>query len=355
MTNYENHSLALIHFNDGKIYRGFYYEETNELAAQIIKIEDFKGSFTSAAFIPKRKKHYKSYFENGKLIKPFIKEPVEIFIDLNNPKCYKGLAVRLKNDAFIISDCNLYEQVEMGYIPFWVLWFMESKDYNHFLIDKISKLIKLNPECDLLIGNDNTNGSDKQYDYCCDCHRYDICYRYHVNDSIVNQKLYTDGKILIQIKDYFKKEYPDSDMASKKYDDLDPLDKIQMDELFNSIFEFCKFYLLPFCGCGWPDETAKVIRDYLQIINDHTTQILSKNKEISDKAFDIRNKRFKERFGFSHECENPIFQYFAYDLDNRGLTDHGSNITGSWITDLGKIVLYIFKLYFINKEEDKDE
>jgi len=354
MAYYENHSLALIHFNDGKIYRGFYYEETNELAAQIIKIEDFKGSFTSAAFAPKKRKHYNSYFKNGELIKEFTKEPVEIFIDLNNPKCYKGFAVRLKNDAFIISDCYLSDQVEMGYIPFWVLTYLTFNNFKSFIIDKVNNRVKFDPECDLLIGNENTNASDKQYDYCSNCHRHDICYEYHCKDSVINQKIYTDGEILIQIKDYFKKEYPDSDMASKEYDNLDPLNKIQMDELFINIFEFCKFYLLPFCGCGWPDGTAKAIRDYLQIVNDHTDMILSKNKEISDKAFSIRKEKMKERFGISNECENPIFQYFAYDLDNRGLTDHGSNITGSWITDLGKVVLYIFKLYFI-KEENNNE
>ena len=47
--------------------------------------------------------------------------------------------------------------------------------------------MKLNPYCDLLIGNIPENDSDEQYYECEDCHRFEICKKWHESHGIGDQ------------------------------------------------------------------------------------------------------------------------------------------------------------------------
>lgn len=69
--------------------------------------------------------------------------------------------------------------------------------------------------------------------------------------------------------------------------------------------------VLGFCCCGEPDKGLKIIRDVLDA---------------------IESREFKEEF---------VFHY--YILDKLGLTNHGSSIYYSWLSDAGEALLKILR------------
>lgn len=48
--------------------------------------------------------------------------------------------------------------------------------------------MKFDIYCDLLIGNRPENDSDNQYEECEDCHRYEICKKWHESKDIGDQQ-----------------------------------------------------------------------------------------------------------------------------------------------------------------------
>ena len=68
---------------------------------------------------------------------------------------------------------------------------------------------------------------------------------------------------------------------------------------------------LGICGCGCPDETYKAVHDMLGKFENHT----------------------------GINGETPYEYFMAYTLDHLGFIDHGTCITGSWLTDEGKELL----------------
>lgn len=68
---------------------------------------------------------------------------------------------------------------------------------------------------------------------------------------------------------------------------------------------------LGICGCGCPDETYKAVHDMLIGFAD-----------------------------YDGIAKGDPYEYFmAYTLDRLGFIDHGTCITGSWLTDNGKELL----------------
>ncbi len=106
------------------------------------------------------------------------------------------------------------------------------------------------------------------------------------------------------------------------------------EEKFNEIFNYFNFYLLGLCGCGAPDDTIKAVMDYLNIV-----------KVNHERNFNEGRKLLKEIFDIDDVCSDPVLQFMAYILDDKELTDHGSNISGAWITDLGEALLWCFNIY----------
>ena len=109
------------------------------------------------------------------------------------------------------------------------------------------------------------------------------------------------------------------------------------EEKFAEIFNYFNFYLLGLCGCGAPDNTIEVIRDYLNIV-----------KVNHERNFNEGEKLLKEIFDVNNVCLDPVLQFMAYTLDDKELTDHGNNISGAWITDLGEALLWCFNIYIKN-------
>lgn len=141
---------------------------------------------------------------------------------------------------------------------------------------------------------------------------------------------------LRKIADYIKENYPNSCIA---YNDREGnMDSFQLIQEISSFFS-CD--IIGLCGCGHPEDTIRSIRDYLQIVND-------KNND----DFETTKKKFLEKFGADSVYDNPLLQFMAYILDDKGLTEHGTSIGGNWITDLGKMCLYSYNLLDIEEESE---
>lgn len=153
-----------------------------------------------------------------------------------------------------------------------------------------------------------------------------------------------EQKIIDQLqetREWVKRHYPDSDIADSKEPEF-------QNEILEELTNFFALELLGFCGCGKKDLTIESMRDYLKIVNDCT-------KKNDNEAWDNRRKQLEKTFGYGCVCDNGVLQYMAYDLDNRGLTDHGSNIAGAWITDIGEKCLFVFDTYLKEKYPEDGE
>ena len=154
---------------------------------------------------------------------------------------------------------------------------------------------------------------------------------------------------LRKIAEYIKKNYPNSCIA---YNDRD--NHTSGCELVQEIADFFSYEIIKICGCGSPEDTIICIRDYLQILSDKFA-----NKDVEmEKWHQIcadSRKRMLEKFNAEYVTDNPLLQFMAYMLDDKGLTEHGSSVDGSWITDLGKMCLYVYNLLVLDGEEKTSE
>lgn len=112
--------------------------------------------------------------------------------------------------------------------------------------------------------------------------------------------------------------------------------------LLEDVSDFFQYELLSFCGCGCPEASIRAVRDYLAAVNHHT-------KNNTDEGWEEARQMLKDKFGVEYVTDDPLLQYMAYHLDDRGLTDHGSSINGAWIEERGEKCLYVFDLLL--KEE----
>lgn len=122
-----------------------------------------------------------------------------------------------------------------------------------------------------------------------------------------------------EIKDYIINKYPDSCLAynynSSYYEEL----------LIEECENFFYYEKLNWCGCGDPDRAKKVVRDYLEVVND---------------KFDS-NTDFYEKFGVKYVYDDKLLLCLAYTLDAAGFTDHGTSISGAWLTNEGKMFFLV--------------
>ena len=133
-----------------------------------------------------------------------------------------------------------------------------------------------------------------------------------------------------EIKDYIIKTYPESCLAYNYNDSYSE------ELLIEECEDFFYYEKLNWCGCGDPDMAKTVIRDYLEVV-----------KAKFDSKVD-----FKEKFGVISVYDNRLLLCLAYALDAAGFTEHGSSISGAWLTNEGKMFLWLLEQ---NKDIDEDE
>jgi hypothetical protein len=93
------------------------------------------------------------------------------------------------------------------------------------------------------------------------------------------------------------------------------------------------------CGCGNPDETLKFVLtalDYCAL-----------------DELDERKGFLQEKLGVEYVSDNGLVQLLFYVLNDKGYTQHGGGINGSWLTDAGKVFRALLKMYF--NEPDADQ
>lgn len=89
---------------------------------------------------------------------------------------------------------------------------------------------------------------------------------------------------------------------------------------------------LPNCGCGDPDETLKAFVEALDYC------ALKDNDE--------RAAYLQEKFGVEYVTSDRLVQLLFYVLDDKSYIEHNYSIGGSYLTDAGKVLHAIFKMYF---------
>ena len=150
---------------------------------------------------------------------------------------------------------------------------------------------------------------------------------------------------LTVIKDYIIKKYPDSCLAHN-YPGNEGYYAVCEDELIKECIDFFYYEKLHWCGCGSPEMAKIVIRDFLNILNEY---YIDKENEWEIK-WKNEKEMMKERFGVESVYDNELLLCFAYAMDAAGFTEHGSSIGGAWISEEGRMFLWL-----LERDEELEE
>lgn len=86
--------------------------------------------------------------------------------------------------------------------------------------------------------------------------------------------------------------------------------------------DYVSIELLGSCGCGNPESNV----DYVE-------------KMLLRHAADWSTSPGRSSQTSKEEYADPAVQFFLYWADDKGFTEHGSSIFGSWLTDKGRQLL----------------
>lgn len=116
------------------------------------------------------------------------------------------------------------------------------------------------------------------------------------------------------LKDYIKED----EHGIQRYEDEDGVEYRDLTSLLQS-------HALGFCGCGDPETVLNLIHGLIKL----------KQKRCADTA-NISDAWFEYRYGMkAYLIENidAVMWFFDYLLDEKEITTHGGNVSGSWIDD----------------------
>ena len=91
-------------------------------------------------------------------------------------------------------------------------------------------------------------------------------------------------------------------------------------------FDDIVFGEIGLCGCGYPDSVLDMIQEFLE-----------KKSEERHSIYDEEAEEFAKKWALQ------MTYYLAYTLDHHGFTEHGTSISGAWITDKGKAFLEMLR------------
>lgn len=100
--------------------------------------------------------------------------------------------------------------------------------------------------------------------------------------------------------------------------------------------------VLGICGCGRPEDTEEVIRQILIVQN-------------SEDNFQDKQNKLSNLCDSNIENDNyyGLIQFVLYILDDKEFLEHGSSISGAWLTKKGKIYLDLLNAkYKMTKENE---
>lgn len=142
-------------------------------------------------------------------------------------------------------------------------------------------------------------------------------------------------------------QFPESSFATEHV--ADDLIYLQFDDVLKMAYEYFSYEIIGLCGCGTINNTIDYIVKYLTIVAYWTDNIRS------DNIIDIRNGMMHDNFNVENISDDPLLQFMAYILDDLNFTDHCSSINGTWITDLGRVCLYVYKIYLKSIYDDEED
>jgi len=93
--------------------------------------------------------------------------------------------------------------------------------------------------------------------------------------------------------------------------------------------------MLGFCGCGAPEQALIFTRDAIKLLVLDLAALRDEMPEQWD------NDLWQTKYKPWHERVRKLFPttgaeyFFLYWLDAGGLAEHGSNVSGCWLTDIG--------------------
>ena len=102
------------------------------------------------------------------------------------------------------------------------------------------------------------------------------------------------------------------------------------------------------CGCGIPEDTYEVIRQYLHV---------RKNRFEENLSYEDVKEKYK--IDLHIDCDDfiqyGILQFLAYVLDSYGFTTHGGGIGGCWLTEDGERFLTVLDAWRNRENRLKEE
>lgn len=117
------------------------------------------------------------------------------------------------------------------------------------------------------------------------------------------------------------------------------LDKAELKKISNAMILNLRYKVLNFCSCGRPDNISYMIRDVLKAI-----QKKSENLELNvENARELYDKEIMSICG-TNTPHSLIYEFMLNVLDSVGLIEHGSSLTGAWLTSYGENMLFAFSL-----------
>lgn len=123
------------------------------------------------------------------------------------------------------------------------------------------------------------------------------------------------------------------------------MEQWEIEEKYQELLHDFYFERLKFCGCGRPDFTLEFIKKFLNVIQERTDEY-DKPDYNHRKVWDKYHEKLKEVFEFKNhednelsEVQDGIVQFVMYHLDNIGILEHGSGISGAWLTKYGIQIL----------------
>lgn len=90
---------------------------------------------------------------------------------------------------------------------------------------------------------------------------------------------------------------------------------------------------LKLCGCGNPQDTYEVIRLILTAHNQEESE--DKHKILNDICGINKSE---------HNNYHGLIQFASYILDSHDFLEHGSSISGAWLTEKGKLFLELLNM-----------
>lgn len=137
---------------------------------------------------------------------------------------------------------------------------------------------------------------------------------------------------LREISEWIVKNNPDCCMAKNHEVAYGCREEWYEESLIDSLMDYWMYEDLGLCGCGCPEYTFEVIRKFLHIRQDWQRDKITYRDAYNRYKNDLHvDDKDEDQFG--------LLRFMMYILDKHGFIEHGSSITGCWLTEKGEMLL----------------